>query len=110
MPRVQSQKGEREERNRGRREGVSSETVMGIFVIFLFALAALCILSLFGLAGPAGEFFLSFLVSGFGLGRYLIPVILISLGYIFLNEEKYQPNVSNYLGLFLFVLSLSALL
>jgi len=111
MSRVQSQKGERGERNRGRRkEGVSSETVMGIFVIFLFALAALCILSLFGVAGPAGEFFLSFLVSGFGLGRYLIPVILVGLGYIFLNEEKYQPNVSNYLGLFLFVLSLLALL
>jgi S-DNA-T family DNA segregation ATPase FtsK/SpoIIIE len=109
MSRVQLQRGEKMERGQ-REEGVNPETTMGILVIFLFALAAISVLSLFDLAGPAGLFIKDILTSGFGVGRYLLPFIFSGLAYVLLNEEKYQPGLSNYLGLFLFVLSFLALL
>ena len=91
-------------------EAINPEVAKGFFIVFLFALAAICILSLFDLAGQAGQFFESFLILGFGLGRYLVPVILVALGYILLNEDRFQVGLAKYLGLLLLILSLLAIL
>jgi len=110
MPKTHSKKSEKKFSQKSAELKLNPETKKGIFVIFLFALAGISILSLFDLAGSAGQFIKNSLASLFGLGRYLVPLILITVGYVRLNEEKYQPNGSNYLGFFIFVLSFSAIL
>lgn len=89
---------------------LNPETKKGILIVFLFTLAGISILSLFDLAGSAGIFLKSSLASLFGLGKFAIPLLLVALGYVFLNEEKYHLNGSNYLGLFLLILSSSSIL
>jgi len=113
MTKKNSQKIEKAERRKKVKKdefNLNPETKRGILIVFLFALAGLSILSLFDLAGSAGNFLKNTLASFFGLGRFLIPLILIALGYIQLDKEKYQANNSNYLGFFLFILSSSAIL
>ncbi len=113
MAKNRSQKISKTEQRKRTKKGefnLNPETKKGILIIFLFALAGLSVLSLFDLAGSAGKFLEDALASFFGLGRFLIPLILIALGYIRLNEKKYQPSSSNYFGFFLFILSFSAIL
>jgi S-DNA-T family DNA segregation ATPase FtsK/SpoIIIE len=113
MAKTNSRKNERAERRKRTKKNefnLSPEAKKGILIIFLFALAGLSILSLFDLAGNAGKFLEDALASIFGLGRFLVPLILIALGYVKLNEGKYKPSKSTYLGFFLFILSFSAIL
>ncbi|MFA5128986.1 MAG: DNA translocase FtsK 4TM domain-containing protein [Patescibacteria group bacterium] len=113
MPKIKYTK---EEKNEGRKNGrrnngkINPDTKKGIVIIFLFALAGISILSLFNLAGAAGIRIESALSSFFGLGRFVIPIILLGLGYIILNGEKYELGISNYVGLFFLVLSIESLL
>lgn len=86
------------------------KTKRGIAVIFLFAAAGISILSLFDLAGQAGTFIDNALNVFFGWANFLFPLILILWGYFLLNPAKYNLKATNYLGLFLFFLSLNGLL
>lgn len=90
--------------------GVSAETKKGILSIFLFALAGIAALSLFDLAGSAGGAIEKTLAMIFGIGRFVIPVFLLALGYAVLNDEKYRLKISNYVGAVLLILSVSSLL
>jgi S-DNA-T family DNA segregation ATPase FtsK/SpoIIIE len=113
MPKIKYTRGEKSERQRQTKKeisGMNPETKRGLFIVFLFALAGISILSLLDLAGNAGQVIKNSLASSFGLGRYLIPVILMLLGYVSLNEKKYQLTASNYVGVVLLVLSLAAIL
>ncbi len=113
MPKIKYTRGEKSERQRQtkkERSRMNPETKKGLFIVFLFALAGISILSLLDLAGNAGQAIKNSLASSFGLGRYLVPVILMLLGYVSLNEKKYQLTTSNYLGIVLLVLSLLAIL
>ena len=113
MPKIKYSK---EEKNEGRKSGrrstgrINPDTKRGIVIIFLFALAGISILSLFNLAGTAGQHIENALASFFGLGRFVIPIVLLGLGYIILNGEKYELGISNYIGLFFLVLSIESLL
>lgn len=113
MPKIKYSK---EEKNEGRKNGrrtngkINPDTKRGVVIIFLFALAGISILSLFNLAGAAGTHIESALSSFFGLGRFVIPIVLLGLGYIILNGEKYELGISNYVGLFFLVLSIESLL
>jgi len=113
MPKIKYSK---EEKNEGRKSGrrsagrINPDTKRGIVIIFLFALAGISILSLFNLAGTAGQHIENALASFFGLGRFVIPIVLLGLGYIILNGEKYELGASNYVGLFFLVLSIESLL
>jgi len=88
---------------------LSPETKKGIIVIFLFTIALLSILSFLNLAGTAGVY----LDFGFGIifgwGRFLIPLVLIILGYTLARSSKYEVTWSNYVGLILFILSIHGL-
>lgn len=112
MPKIKYTKEEKNEgRKNGRRGGkLNPDTKRGIVIIFLFALAGISILSLFDLAGAAGLRIEGALSSFFGLGRFVIPIVLLGLGYIILNGEKYELGISNYVGLFFLVLSIESLL
>lgn len=89
---------------------VDPDTKKGIFIVFLFALGAIGFLSLFDMAGALGHYLNQGMIIAFGWGKWILPVILLILGYLIFQEEKYEMKFSNYLGIFLFILSLLGLL
>jgi S-DNA-T family DNA segregation ATPase FtsK/SpoIIIE len=113
MPKIKYTK---EEKNEGRKNArratgkVNPETKKGLLIVFLFALAGISVLSLFNLAGMAGQYIDNSMASFFGLGRFIIPIIFLGLGYIILNGEKYELGISNIVGLLLLILSSESLL
>jgi S-DNA-T family DNA segregation ATPase FtsK/SpoIIIE len=72
-------------------QAIKKETRNGIFSVVSFVVALFFILSAFGNAGPAGKFFFEVLTYLFGLGYYLLPVILMLLGVSYLRSER--PDV-----------------
>jgi len=89
---------------------LQSETKKGITVTILLALAFIFFLSLVELAGSVGNFLDTILRYVFGWGRFVVPVILAILGYLLLFPEKFKIRTSNYVGLFLLVLTYSGLM
>ncbi len=88
---------------------VHPETKRWIFIIFLFAIAGISFLGLFDLAGSLGVFIDHILSLFLGWAKFIFPLILVVWGYALLNKD-YKIKPVNYLGLFLFVFSLTALL
>lgn len=89
---------------------LSAETKHGIFTVVLWALGIVSLLALFNLAGPLGGFWQLGLTRLFGWGDFLIPIILILLGYTLLRPGKYDVKSMNYWGIILGVLSFYSLL
>ncbi|MDD5043757.1 MAG: DNA translocase FtsK 4TM domain-containing protein [Patescibacteria group bacterium] len=81
-----------------------------ILVIIFFAAAGLSILSLFDIAGSAGKFITHILGMAFGWADFFFSIILIILGYVLLFPSRYDLRRVNYLGLFLFILSVTGLM
>jgi len=67
---------------------MKEETVETIMAILFFVFAALLLLATFGQGGLVGEKVVQFSTFLFGIGFYLIPVILIILGISFFKEIK----------------------
>jgi S-DNA-T family DNA segregation ATPase FtsK/SpoIIIE len=88
---------------------VHPETKRWIFIICLFALAGISLLGLFNMAGRVGEAIDNILALFLGWAEYVFPLILIIWGYALLNRQ-YKIKTINYIGLFFFILSLTALL
>ncbi len=86
------------------------ETKKSIWGIFCFTLSLIFILSFFDLAGRAGRYFLSGSQIFFGKGDFLIPLILIILGIIFLRSWKRNIYFSNLIGGTLFLLAFLGIL
>lgn len=89
---------------------LSPETKRGIIIVFLFAISLICILSFLNLAGVAGTYVDLGLGIVFGWGRYLLPLILILLGYGLSRPNSYNISIPNYIGIVLFILSIHSLL
>ncbi len=85
-------------------------TKRSIFVVILMTFGAISFLSLFDLAGLLGQYISHFLLILFGFGEWIIPVILLVWGFGLYAEDRYEIRGSNYLGLFLFMLSFHGLL
>lgn len=85
------------------------ETKKGIFIVLILAFGAISLLSLFDLAGVMGTYLEQGLMFVFGWGRWFFPLILLGLGFTLYHEDKYVLRGANYLGLFLFILSLQSL-
>lgn len=96
-------------RKSGPKIEIHPETKRWIFIIILFAVAGISLLGLFDLAGSAGLFIDRVLSLFFGWAKILFPIVLVLWGYFLLNK-KIQIKPVNYLGLFLFILSLTGLL
>ncbi len=62
-------------------------SIWGIGFMFL---ALLITLSAFKLAGPAGDFIYKELSAFLGLGYFILPILLVVVGYSFLKKEKPQ--------------------
>ncbi len=85
------------------------EIKRGVLAIFLFALAGLSLLSFFQLAGLAGTFWEAFLSVGFGKTRFVIPVVLIIIGYLIEKEGEYNYTLMHFIGAALFFLAVNAM-
>jgi len=82
----------------------------GIIIVLLLLLGAVSFLSLFGSAGAAGVYLAKYMALVFGWGKWLFPLILLTLCFFLYNEDKYYIRGTNYFGLVLFVLTFQGLL
>lgn len=89
---------------------VSSETKRSIFIILIIGFGILSFLSLLDSAGLVGTYLNQGLTLGFGWGSWIIPVLLVVWGVFSLRRSKNFFKGANYLGLFLFLISLQPLL
>lgn len=85
---------------------ISSETRRGIAVVLLFLLGVISALSFFGAAGPLGNGLADLMTKFFGWGDWLVPLILLILGYVILLPHRYSVHAINYVGLLLTILGL----
>ncbi len=99
----------REERAKERRPRLRQETKHGIVVIALFVVAAICLLSLVDLAGGAGIAVKHALRLLFGIPIILAPLLLILMGYLLAQPQKYALRFSHYFGVLLFLLSVNGI-
>jgi hypothetical protein len=81
------------------------ETKKSIWAVILFGVAAILFLASFQSAGPAGSFLFGIFQSLFGWGYYLLPLILIVMGGVFLTSERRKIYGITFFGAGLFVLS-----
>ena len=95
--------------NSRNRIDIHPQTQRWIFIICLFALAGISLLGLFDLAGEVGLAIDNVLTLFLGWAKYIFPFILLILAYALLNK-KYHIKTISYVGLAIFILSLTALL
>ncbi|MFA5926249.1 MAG: DNA translocase FtsK 4TM domain-containing protein [Parcubacteria group bacterium] len=89
--RKKEKNGEEKINGRGRppkRKGISGDTRRSIIAVFLIAFAILAIFSLFGGAGVFGKYLDKGLSLAFGIGRYLLPVVMIAVGFLYFRRDK----------------------
>ena len=92
------------------RLNIDPDTKKGIFIVLILALGAISLLSLFDLAGGLGIYLSQAMLLVFGWGKWLFPIILLALGFFLYNEDRYEIRGTNYLGLFVFIISFHGLL
>jgi len=86
---------------------LKEETRYSIWGIGFIVLGILITLSVFKMAGVVGNFIYFSLSSFFGAGYYLLPILLVLIGYSFLKNER--PQVARSHAIFGFVIFLSTL-
>lgn len=69
---------------------LKEETRYSIWGIAFIVLAILVSLSVFNMAGIVGDFIYSSLSFVFGFGYYLLPIMLVVIGYSFMKKERPQ--------------------
>jgi S-DNA-T family DNA segregation ATPase FtsK/SpoIIIE len=67
---------------------LSGDTKRSIAAVFLIALALLAVFSLFGGAGTFGNYFNKVMSLAFGVGRYLLPVLMIAVGFMYFRRDS----------------------
>lgn len=85
------------------------DTQRSIFILVIFAFGVISLLSLFNLAGSLGVYVAQLLTLAFGYGKWFFPIIILAWAFIMYNEEKYYIRGTNYLGAFLFIVSIQSL-
>jgi S-DNA-T family DNA segregation ATPase FtsK/SpoIIIE len=89
---------------------LNPETKQGIVIVVLFLAALLLLLSYVDIAGVVGERLDQFFGWGFGWARYLLPFLLLGIGFALLRPDRVELKGSTYIGLSLFLLSVAGLL
>lgn len=91
---------------------LKDETLQGVLAVLAFVGATLSILSAwrtenspFGKAGIAGRYFFDWLHFLFGIGYYLLPVIFLTLGFLYLKHLHRKFDILKLLGSLLFLLA-----
>ncbi len=92
-----------------RKTKVKDETMQSIIAILFFVLALIFILASFNKAGLIGQKTYDTFHYLFGLGYYLVPIVLVLMGIAFIRKlEQRVPLLKLFGGLLLFLSSLSA--
>jgi hypothetical protein len=87
-----------------------SDIGKNIVAIILIVFSLLFLLSLFGQAGVAGSYIDKILSLSFGWGRFLLPVLLLVLGFVYFRKyDKYRYYLTT-IGAALFLFFLVAIL
>jgi len=95
-----SKRGKKKNKNMKKVE-LKEETRLSIWGIGFLVLGLLITLSVFNMAGVVGNFIYSNLNAFFGFGYYLLPILLIVIGYSFLKKERPQiAQIHAIFGLF----------
>ncbi|HTK05523.1 MAG TPA: DNA translocase FtsK 4TM domain-containing protein [Candidatus Eisenbacteria bacterium] len=81
-----------------------------LVAICLAMIALVSFLAFFKIAGQAGSFIDSALSATFGLNKYLVPFVLLALAGRIAFPERFTMRTPTTLGLFLFLVSLGALM
>jgi len=68
---------------------LKDETRHSIWGVFFFVLGLFIVLSIFNVAGVAGKFFYKTFSSVFGLGYYVLPILLVLVGISFMRTGKF---------------------
>ncbi|MCX6767017.1 MAG: DNA translocase FtsK 4TM domain-containing protein [Candidatus Moranbacteria bacterium] len=82
--------------------GLAGDTKRSIAAVFLIALAILAVFSLFGGAGTFGTYFNKILSLAFGVGRFLLPVLMIVVGFMYFRRDTDSYYVFVAAGFFVF--------
>ncbi len=93
-----------------KRWGVSGDTKRSIAAVFLIALAILAVFSLFGGAGTFGTYFSMILSLAFGIGRFLLPVLMIAVGFMYFRRDTDSYYVFVAAGFFVFFAAILGLI
>ncbi|MDP3880708.1 MAG: DNA translocase FtsK [bacterium] len=103
--RPKGSKNQKSEKGEGRVSRLSRDTKKSILGLLLIGLSLILFLAAFAKAGPAGDFLYEILSKLFGVGYYLVPIICLVVGILFLatHEKKFFSVVFG--GMSLFVLS-----
>ncbi len=82
------------------------ETVKSIWAVIFFGIAVLSLLADFQNAGPVGNFFYAIFGKLLGVwGYFLLPLIFLVMGIVFLTSERKKIYGITFLGAGLFILS-----
>ena len=88
---------------------VDSGIKRGMLVIFILSFGAVSLLSLFDLSGVLGVYLSNFLTLILGWGKWIFPLVVLTVGFLLYNEKRYHVRTSSYIGVFLFILSIQSL-
>ena len=103
MPR---KKQEEEEESNGVLSQLKQETIRGVIAVIFFVIALFLVLAAIGMAGVAGDYSFRGLWFLFGLGYYLLPLVLVFLIIsIYKDRDEKQLNLFKIVGSILFVLA-----
>ena len=89
---------------------VHSDAIKAIWGVVLVVLFFLTVLSFAGMAGGAGRIFLEFTKGAFGLGRFIIPFVLLAGSYILFSSHKRNSYLPLFVGGILFLSGILGLL
>ena len=115
MGRKKKKENEEEEKANGKKRGrppknnsngISSDTKRSIVAVFLIALAVLTVFSLFGSAGVFGTYLNKTLAIAFGIGRFLFPVLMALVGFLYFRKSTESYYVFVAAGFFIFFASI----
>ena len=86
-------------------EKIKNETFQGILIIILFVLSIFLILASLGYGGMVGGKFFTFFSYLFGIGYFLLPIILLIMAYSISKELKTKIATVKTTGSLIFFLS-----
>ncbi len=87
-----SKKGSKGKKSTTKKVELKDETRHSIWGIVFFVLAIFIVLSFFESAGIAGKFFYSIFNSFFGIGYYLVPILMLVVGVSFMRKGR--PHIA----------------
>ncbi|MBI3638580.1 DNA translocase FtsK 4TM domain-containing protein, partial [Candidatus Wolfebacteria bacterium] len=106
-----NKKTERPKERKNRDSGASAEnsrlyheTKKGIWAVVFLGVAVILILARFNNAGPAGDLFYRIFNNLFGVGYYLLPLVLIILSIVYILSERHKVYQTTFAGAIIFIL------